>query len=76
MEKKLVWKTWIQFLLKWTSKLGPTTLANKRQVWREALKIGNEHNRDKSESMQWNAENIGRFSDKSSWIKVNPNYKK
>lgn len=43
----------------------------------EALKIGNEHNRDKSRSpMQWNAEYLGGFSDKSSWIKLNPNYKK
>ncbi|EIA07823.1 trehalose-6-phosphate hydrolase [Flavobacterium frigoris PS1] len=43
----------------------------------EALKIGNDHNRDKSRSpMQWNAEHLAGFSDKSSWIKVNPNYTK
>lgn len=43
----------------------------------EALKIGNEHNRDKSRSpMQWNATLLAGFSDNSSWIKVNPNYKK
>ncbi|SDW33655.1 alpha-glucosidase [Flavobacterium degerlachei] len=43
----------------------------------EALTIGNEHNRDKSRSpMQWNAEYLAGFSDKSSWIKVNPNYTK
>ncbi|MFT7163483.1 MAG: glycosidase, partial [Flavobacterium sp.] len=42
-----------------------------------ALKIGNEHNRDKSRSpMQWNAKHLAGFSDKSSWIKVNPNYNK
>ncbi|WP_369764717.1 alpha-glucosidase [Flavobacterium sp. WC2429] len=41
----------------------------------EALKIGNEHNRDKSRSpMQWNNQSFAGFSDKSSWIKVNPNY--
>ncbi|HEY4619210.1 MAG TPA: alpha-glucosidase [Flavobacterium sp.] len=43
----------------------------------EALKIGNRHNRDKSRSpMQWNTEHLAGFSDSSSWIKVNPNYKK
>jgi glycosidase len=43
----------------------------------EALKIGNEHNRDKSRSpMQWNAKRLAGFSDKSSWIKLNPNYKR
>tara|TARA_R110000868_G_scaffold121097_2_gene321335 strand:- start:282 stop:1922 length:1641 start_codon:yes stop_codon:yes gene_type:complete len=42
----------------------------------EALKIGNEHNRDKSRSpMQWNDKSFAGFSNKSSWIKVNPNYK-
>ena len=41
----------------------------------EALKFGNEHNRDKSRSpMQWNNQSFAGFSDKSSWIKVNPNY--
>jgi glycosidase len=43
----------------------------------DAIKIGNEHNRDKSRSpMQWNAKHLAGFSDKSSWIKVNPNYNK
>jgi glycosidase len=43
----------------------------------EALKIGNEHNRDKSRSpMQWNAQHLAGFSHTSSWIKVNRNYKK
>lgn len=41
----------------------------------EALKIGNEHNRDKSRSpMQWSSDPLAGFSDSSSWIKVNPNY--
>lgn len=41
----------------------------------EALKIANEHNRDKSRSpMQWSSDPLVGFSDSSSWIKVNPNY--
>ncbi len=41
----------------------------------EALKMGNEHNRDKSRSpMQWNKEEFAGFSDKIPWIKVNSNY--
>lgn len=41
----------------------------------KALKIGNEHNRDKSRSpMQWSSAPLAGFSDSSSWIKVNPNY--
>ncbi|MGO4820726.1 MULTISPECIES: alpha-glucosidase [unclassified Flavobacterium] len=40
-----------------------------------ALKIGNEHNRDKSRSpMQWNKEAFAGFSNAASWIEVNPNY--
>lgn len=43
----------------------------------EALKIGNEHNRDKSRSpMQWNTEHLAGFSTSNSWIKVNDNYTK
>jgi len=42
----------------------------------EALKIGNEHNRDKSRSpMQWNTEKYSGFSVVKPWIKVNSNYK-
>ncbi len=41
----------------------------------EALKIGNEHNRDKSRSpMQWNDSPFAGFSNTSTWIKVNSNY--
>jgi trehalose-6-phosphate hydrolase len=41
----------------------------------EALKIGNEYNRDKSRSpMQWNNKSFGGFSDQRPWIKVQPNY--
>ena len=41
----------------------------------KALKIGNEHNRDKSRSpMQWNNELFAGFSIKEPWIKVHPNY--
>lgn len=41
----------------------------------EALKIGNEHNRDKSRSpMQWNSENFAGFSLNKPWIEVNNNY--
>ncbi len=41
----------------------------------EALKIGNEHNRDKSRSpMQWSSEKHSGFSLAEPWIKVNPNY--
>ena len=48
---------------------------NKGLSENEALKIGNEHNRDKSRSpMQWNAENLSGFSASKSWIKVNDNY--
>ncbi|WP_166964008.1 alpha-glucosidase [Yeosuana marina] len=42
----------------------------------EALKIGNEHNRDKSRSpMQWDDTEFAGFSNKTSWIKVNKNSK-
>jgi trehalose-6-phosphate hydrolase len=42
----------------------------------EALKFGNEHNRDKSRSpMQWNDTPFAGFSDSGSWIKVHQNYK-
>ncbi len=48
---------------------------NKGLSENEALKIGNEHNRDKSRSpMQWNSENLSGFSSSKSWIKVNNNY--
>lgn len=41
----------------------------------EALKIGNEHNRDKSRSpMQWSSNNFAGFSLSKPWIKVNDNY--
>ena len=42
----------------------------------EALKFGNQYNRDKSRSpMQWNDEQLAGFSDSTSWIKVHQNYK-
>ena len=41
----------------------------------EALKIGNDHNRDKSRSpMQWNNTQFAGFSTVQPWIKVNENY--
>ena len=41
----------------------------------EALKIGNEHNRDKSRSpMQWNTDTLAGFSSTKSWIQLNPDY--
>lgn len=41
----------------------------------EALKIGNEHNRDKSRSpMQWNSSLFAGFSEIKPWIKVHENY--
>lgn len=41
----------------------------------EALKIGNEHNRDKSRSpMQWNNTQFAGFSKVQPWIKVHENY--
>ncbi|MHB1146292.1 MAG: glycoside hydrolase family 13 protein [Lutibacter sp.] len=41
----------------------------------EALKIGNEHNRDKSRSpMQWNSSPFAGFSEIKPWIKVHENY--
>jgi len=41
----------------------------------EALKIGNNHNRDKSRSpMQWNDSEFAGFSKKKPWIKVHENY--
>ena len=44
---------------------------------KEALLEGNEHNRDKSRSpMQWNANSFAGFSNKKTWIKINPDYKK
>lgn len=40
----------------------------------EALKIANDHNRDKSRSpMQWNDKEFSGFSNKKSWIKVHEN---
>lgn len=46
--------------------------SGKSQV--EALKIANEHNRDKSRSpMQWNDTEFAGFSNKKSWIKVHEN---
>tara|TARA_R110001592_G_scaffold126469_1_gene337835 strand:- start:73 stop:1668 length:1596 start_codon:yes stop_codon:yes gene_type:complete len=48
---------------------------NKGLSENEALKIGNEHNRDKSRSpMQWNLDTLAGFSSSKSWIKVNTNY--
>jgi trehalose-6-phosphate hydrolase len=42
----------------------------------KALKIGNEHNRDKSRSpMQWDTNKYSDFSKTQPWIKVNSNYK-
>ncbi len=42
----------------------------------EALKFGNQHNRDKSRSpMQWNDKPFAGFSDTIPWIKVHQNYK-
>ena len=44
---------------------------------KEALLEGNEHNRDKSRSpMQWNANSFAGSSNKKTWIKINPDYKK
>jgi len=44
---------------------------------KEALKAGNEHNRDKSRSpMQWNDAKYAGFSSKSGWIKVHQNHNK
>ncbi|WP_339916956.1 alpha-glucosidase [Yeosuana marina] len=41
----------------------------------EALRIGNEYNRDKSRSpMQWDDTEFAGFSNKKSWIKVNKNH--
>lgn len=41
----------------------------------EALKIGNEHNRDKSRSpMQWDDSSFAGFSKSLPWIKVHENY--
>ena len=41
----------------------------------EALKIGNEYNRDKSRSpMQWNSDSLSGFSSSKSWIALNPDY--
>ena len=41
----------------------------------EALKRGNEYNRDKSRSpMQWNSEMLSGFSTTKSWIDINPDY--
>ncbi|MBK5194139.1 MAG: alpha-glucosidase [Flavobacteriaceae bacterium] len=41
----------------------------------EALKIGNEHNRDKSRSpMQWDDSPFAGFSNSQPWIKVHENY--
>jgi len=41
----------------------------------EALKIGNEHNRDKSRSpMQWDDKKNSGFSLTQPWIKIHPNY--
>lgn len=41
----------------------------------EALKIGNEYNRDKSRSpMQWSSDTLSGFSSGKSWIELNPDY--
>lgn len=46
-----------------------------RKTLEEALKIANEHNRDKSRSpMQWNADTLAGFSLAKSWIPLNPDY--
>jgi trehalose-6-phosphate hydrolase len=52
------------------------SLALKRGITeKEALKIGNQHNRDKSRSpMQWNDKPFAGFSDQPPWIKVHENY--
>lgn len=52
------------------------TLALKKGIAeKEALKIGNQHNRDKSRSpMQWNNTSFAGFSDQPPWIKVHENY--
>ncbi|WP_264564474.1 alpha-amylase family glycosyl hydrolase [Flavobacterium sp. N3904] len=43
----------------------------------EALKEGNEHNRDKSRSpMQWNGNAFAGFSKEKTWIKTNSDYQK
>ncbi|MDA3882101.1 MAG: alpha-glucosidase [Bacteroidales bacterium] len=43
---------------------------------KEALEIGNKHNRDKSRSpMQWNDDSLSGFSSTKSWIALNPGYK-
>ncbi len=42
----------------------------------EALREGNEHNRDKSRSpMQWNGNVFAGFSNTRSWIRINPDFK-
>lgn len=42
----------------------------------EALRFGNEHNRDKSRSpMHWNGDAFAGFSNEKTWIKINPDYK-
>jgi len=47
----------------------------KGKTKQEALKIANEHNRDKSRSpMQWNNQKFAGFSEVEPWIKVNPDY--
>ena len=47
----------------------------KGETLEEALKIGNEHNRDKSRSpMQWNTDTLAGFSLSKSWIQLNPDY--
>lgn len=47
---------------------------NKGKSNEEALKIANEHNRDKSRSpMQWNDTEFSGFSNKKPWIKVHEN---
>jgi trehalose-6-phosphate hydrolase len=43
----------------------------------DALREGNEHNRDKSRSpMQWNTSPFAGFSTSGSWIKINPDHDK
>lgn len=42
----------------------------------EALRFGNEHNRDKSRSpMHWNGNAFAGFSNEKTWIKINADYK-